>query len=50
MSQYSFPLLPVPLGWDGNGKGSERTGCLVIGFPVVPASPKGGERREQEVG
>lgn len=50
MSRYSFPVLPSPLGWGGNGKGNERTGYLVIGFPVVPASPKGKGRREQEVG
>lgn len=50
MSRYSFPALPSPLGWDGNGKGSERTGYLIIGFPVVPASPKGGGLRELEMG
>lgn len=50
MIRYSSPLLPSPLGWDGNGKGSGRTEYLIIGFPVVPASPKGGGRRELEVG
>lgn len=50
MSRYSFPALPSPLGWDGNGKGNERTGYLVTGFPVVPATPKGEARRGLEVG
>lgn len=50
MSRYGFPPLPLHLGWDGNGKGCERTRDLAFGLPVVPASPKGGELRELEVG
>lgn len=50
MNIFQFPLHPSPLGWDGNGKVSGRTGYLAIGCPIVPASPKGVWRREQEVG
>lgn len=50
MTRYRFPPFPLPLGWDGDGKGVRLVGHQVSGFPVVPASPKGGERRELEVG
>lgn len=40
MSRYHFPPLPVPLGWDGNGKGV-RLGIKRAAFPLFPLPLKG---------